>query len=103
MIVQGDKEFEVEINVLARLRHKHLVTLRGACIENGNRMAVFDFMPGGSLRDNLDRRRQSLSSWQSPRQNLLWPARIEVALGAAKGLRFLHEVKLQVCKSSTTP
>ena len=85
----------MEINVLARLRYKHLVTLRGACAEQKNRIAVFDFMPGGSLRDNLDRRRQSISCWHSPPQNLLWPARIEVALGAAKGLRFLHEVSIK--------
>lgn len=93
---QGDREFEVEINVLARLRHHNLVTLRGACTEGKNRMAVFDFMPGGSLRDNLDRRRQSISSWQAPRTNLLWPSRIEIALGAAKGLRFLHEVSIYI-------
>jgi len=47
---QGDREFNVEVNTLGRLRHPNLVNLLGACTEGEHRLAVFDFMPGGSLR-----------------------------------------------------
>ena len=51
--LQGNKEFNVEVSTLGRLRHPNLVTLRGACTQDQHRLAVFDFMPGGSLRDTL--------------------------------------------------
>ncbi len=40
----------MEVNTLGRLRHSNLVNLLGACTDGQHRLAVFDFMPGGSLR-----------------------------------------------------
>ena len=91
--LQGDKEFNVEVETLGRLRHPNLVNLVGACTEGRHRLAVFDFMPGGSLRDNLDcKHTELLGPWQAPRANLVWPARLGIALDAARGLAYLHEV-----------
>ena len=94
-VVQGNKEFNVEVSMLGRLRHLNLVTLLGICTEGDHRLAVFDFMAGGSLRDRLDaarRPQQPEPGHSSPRPKLLWPARVNVALGAARGLAYLHEV-----------
>lgn len=81
------------MDTLGRLRHPNLVNLVGACTEGRHRLAVFAFMPGGSLRDNLDTKNtEALGLWQAPRTNLVWPARLSIALDAARGLAYLHEV-----------
>lgn len=83
----------MEVETLGRLRHPNLVNLVGACTEGRHRLAVFDFMPGGSLRDNLDSKHtELLGPWQNPRDNLDWAARLSIALDAARGLAYLHEV-----------
>ena len=93
----------MEVETLGRLRHPNLVNLVGACTEGRHRLAVFDFMPGGSLRDNLDSKHtELLGPWQNPRENLAWAARISIALDAACGLAYLHEVKAYAHKPAHT-
>ena len=48
--MQGDKEFNVEVSILAKLKHPNVVSLLGVCVEGDHRLAVFDLCPGGSLR-----------------------------------------------------
>lgn len=94
---QGNREFNVEVETLGQLRHPHLVNLVGACTEARHRLAVFDFMPGGSLRDNLDSKHiEQPGPWQTPHANLTWAARLLIALDAASGLAYLHEVAMIV-------
>lgn len=88
--MQGDKEFSTEVEILGKLRHPYLVNLVGACREDTQRLAVFDFMPGGSLRDNLDGTHTDCLI--GPRPILGWSTRISIALAAARGLAYLHEV-----------
>ncbi|KAL8473524.1 hypothetical protein ACS0TY_030382 [Phlomoides rotata] len=84
---QGHKEWLTEINFLGQLYHPNLVKLVGYCLEDEHRLLVYEFMPRGSLENHLFRR--------SPRfQPLSWNLRMKVALGAAKGLAFLHEAKV---------
>ncbi|KAI7749795.1 hypothetical protein M8C21_012153, partial [Ambrosia artemisiifolia] len=78
-----------EINYLGQLNHPNLVKLIGYCIEDDHRMLVYEFMPRGSLENHLFRR----SSYFQP---LSWNLRIKVALGAAKGLAFLHSPEAKV-------
>ncbi|KAG9156427.1 hypothetical protein Leryth_026906 [Lithospermum erythrorhizon] len=59
--IQGEKEFKAEVDVLKKARHQNLVTLLGSCSEAKNN--------------------------ETP---LTWDKRIKVALGAAKGLEYLH-------------
>ncbi|KAJ1257912.1 hypothetical protein BS78_10G032800 [Paspalum vaginatum] len=76
-------EFENELQSIGRIHHKNLVRLVGYCKEGVHRMLVFEFMPGGSLRDILFR-----SSKQAERPPWSW--RAEAAMGVARGLEYLH-------------
>nr|XP_043606078.1 serine/threonine-protein kinase PBL34-like [Erigeron canadensis] len=78
---QGHKEWLAEVNFLGDLLHPNLVKLIGYCIEDDQRLLVYEFMPRGSLENHLFRRSLPLP----------WATRIKIALGAAKGLAFLHE------------
>ncbi|XP_057530641.1 probable serine/threonine-protein kinase PBL3 [Amaranthus tricolor] len=84
---QGHKEWLTEVNYLGQLHHPNLVKLIGYCLEGENRLLVYEFMPKGSLENHLFRR--------GP-QPVSWATRIKVAIGAAKGLSFLHDAESQV-------
>ncbi|KAK6227970.1 hypothetical protein SCA6_000310 [Theobroma cacao] len=81
--LQGHQEWLAEINYLGQLYHPNLVKLVGYCLEDDHRLLVYEFMPKGSLENHLFRR----NSYFQP---LSWNLRMKVALGAAKGLAFLH-------------
>ncbi|KAK3134692.1 hypothetical protein QOZ80_5BG0409510 [Eleusine coracana subsp. coracana] len=78
---QGHKEWVAEVNFLGNLQHPNLVKLIGYCIEDNQRQLVYEFMPRGSLEHHLFRKSVPLP----------WPIRMKIALGAARGLAFLHE------------
>ncbi|XVE53982.1 hypothetical protein DITRI_Ditri03aG0046300 [Diplodiscus trichospermus] len=80
--LQGHREWLTEVIFLAQLRHPHLVKLIGYCCEEEHRLLVYEYMPRGSLENQLFRR-YSVS--------LPWATRMKIALGAAKGLAYLHE------------
>uniref|UniRef100_A0A2N9G5Z9 non-specific serine/threonine protein kinase n=1 Tax=Fagus sylvatica TaxID=28930 RepID=A0A2N9G5Z9_FAGSY len=86
---QGHKEWLAEVNYLGQLSHPHLVKLIGYCLEDEHRLLVYEFMPRGSLENHLFRR----GSYFQP---LSWRLRLKVALGAAKGLAFLHSAETKV-------
>lgn len=78
---QGEDEFCQEIELLARLHHRHLVALRGFCIEKHNRFLMYEYMENGSLKDHL----------HSPgRTPLSWQTRIQIAIDVANALEYLH-------------
>jgi len=79
--MQGDKEFGMEVSMLASLRHANIITLRGVCVEGDHRCMLSDLCANGSLRGQLDLREKGLG----------WAARVNVALGAALGLAYLHD------------
>ncbi|CAL9125111.1 probable serine/threonine-protein kinase PBL17 [Musa acuminata AAA Group] len=79
--VQGDKEWLAEVNYLGQLSHPNLVKLIGYCCEGDHRLLVYEYMARGSLERHLFRR---------VCVTMPWPTRIKIALGAAKGLAFLH-------------
>ncbi|GMP49362.1 hypothetical protein CsSME_00016369 [Camellia sinensis var. sinensis] len=86
---QGRKEWLAEVNYLGQFYHPHLVKLIGYCLEDEHRLLVYEFMPRGSLENHLFRR----GSYFQP---LSWNLRLRVAIGAAKGLAFLHSAETKV-------
>ncbi|KAK4584769.1 hypothetical protein RGQ29_022461 [Quercus rubra] len=86
---QGIEEFQTEIIVLSQIRHHHLVSLIGYCDERSEMILVYEYMERGTLRDHLyDSNDNSESS--SSRSELSWKQRLEICIGAATGLRYLH-------------
>ena len=50
----GLEEFQSQITALSKVRHRHLVSLLGYCIEGNERILVYDYMPkGASLRRHI--------------------------------------------------
>ncbi|XP_027916515.1 probable receptor-like protein kinase At1g49730 isoform X3 [Vigna unguiculata] len=78
---QGEDEFCREIELLARLHHRHLVALRGFCIQKRERFLLYEYMGNGSLKDHLH------SPGKTP---LSWRTRIQIAIDVANALEYLH-------------
>ncbi|KAK7404573.1 hypothetical protein VNO78_05526 [Psophocarpus tetragonolobus] len=89
MSMTHEPSLEGEVNYLGQLSHPHLVKLIGYCFEEKDRLLVYEFMPRGSLENHLFMR----GSYFQP---LSWGLRLKVALGAAKGLAFLHSAETKV-------
>ncbi|XP_042387041.1 probable serine/threonine-protein kinase PBL16 isoform X1 [Zingiber officinale] len=84
---QGHREWLAEVIFLGQLSHPNLVKLIGYCCEDEHRVLIYEFMPRGSVESNL------FSIVLLP---LPWSIRMKIALGAAKGLAFLHEAEKPV-------
>ncbi|EXC24192.1 Serine/threonine-protein kinase [Morus notabilis] len=82
--LQGNREFLVEVLMLSLLHHQNLVNLIGYCADGDQRLLVYEYMPLGSLEDHL----LDFAPGQRP---LDWYKRMRIALGAAKGLEYLHD------------
>ncbi|KAH7848450.1 hypothetical protein Vadar_002867 [Vaccinium darrowii] len=81
---QAEKEFKVEVEVIGRVRHKNLVRLLGYCAEGAHRMLVYEYVDNGNLE-------QWLHGDVGPCSPLTWDIRMNIVLGTAKGLTYLHE------------
>ncbi|KAJ8442887.1 hypothetical protein Cgig2_022253 [Carnegiea gigantea] len=79
-----DTAFMAELEVLSRLNHKHLVKLLGFYEDANERMLVYEFMSNYTLDDHLHKLKGT-----SPLAS--WPARLKVALDAARGIEYLHK------------
>ncbi|GAB4857913.1 LRR receptor-like serine/threonine-protein kinase FEI 1 [Ancistrocladus abbreviatus] len=75
-----DRFFERELEILGSIKHRHLVNLRGYCNSPLSKLLIYDFLPGGSLDEALHERSEQLD----------WNTRLNIILGAAKGLAYLH-------------
>ena len=83
---QGHKQWVTEVQFLGVLEHPNLVKLLGYCAVDGERgiqrLLVYEFMRNKSLEDHLFSKAYPVISWKT---------RLQIILGAAQGLVFLHE------------
>ncbi|XP_078434042.1 receptor-like kinase TMK4 [Wolffia australiana] len=77
-------EFQSEISVLSKVRHKNLVSLLGYSVQEGERLLVYEFMPKGALSRHL-------FEWKKlGLEPLPWTRRLAIALDVARGMEYLH-------------
>ncbi|KAH7284546.1 hypothetical protein KP509_34G059000 [Ceratopteris richardii] len=78
------EEFLNEVKLITSVQHKNLIKLLGCCVEDSQRILVYEYLPNQSLDGFLFGGTQ--------KKNVLdWRIRYEIILGMAKGLAYLHE------------
>ncbi|XP_066344941.1 receptor protein kinase TMK1-like [Miscanthus floridulus] len=79
-------EFQAEIAVLTKVRHRNLVSILGYAIEGNERLLVYEYMPNGALSKHL-------FHWkQFELEPLSWKKRLNIALDVARGMEYLHNL-----------
>ncbi|KAG7599825.1 Leucine-rich repeat [Arabidopsis suecica] len=83
-VMMADKEFKEKIELVGAMDHENLVPLRAYYFSRDEKLLVYDFMPMGSLSALLHGNR---GAGRSP---LNWDVRSRIAIGAGRGLAYLH-------------
>lgn len=79
---QGEKEFQTEVLLLARLHHRNLVNLIGYCVDKGQHMLIYEYMSNGSLANLI---------YGEGLRALSWDERLQIAHDISHGIEYLHE------------
>ncbi|KAF6090670.1 interleukin 1 receptor associated kinase 1 [Phyllostomus discolor] len=77
------QSFLTEVEQLSRFRHPNIVDFAGYCAQSGYYCLVYGFLPNGSLEDRLH--------FQTQAHSLSWPQRLDILLGTARAIQFLHQ------------
>ncbi|XP_055124004.1 interleukin-1 receptor-associated kinase 1 isoform X4 [Symphalangus syndactylus] len=78
------QSFLTEVEQLSRFRHPNIVDFAGYCAQNGFYCLVYGFLSNGSLEDRLHCQTQACPP-------LSWPQRLDILLGTARAIQFLHQ------------
>ncbi|CAI8593570.1 unnamed protein product [Vicia faba] len=79
---QGGKEFKNEVLLIAKLQHRNLVTFIGFCLQEQEKILIYEYVPNKGLDHFLFDVRQ--------RKFLSWPERYNIIRGIAQGIIYLH-------------
>lgn len=86
---QPDEEYLAQVSMVSRLKHDNFVQLLGYCVDGNSRVLAYEFASNGSLHDILHGRKGVKGAQPGP--VLTWAQRVKIAVGAARGLEYLHE------------
>ncbi|XP_066340636.1 putative G-type lectin S-receptor-like serine/threonine-protein kinase At1g61610 isoform X2 [Miscanthus floridulus] len=79
---QGPEQFRTEIEGIPNLQHKNIIALLGCCVEGGETILVYEYMPNKSLA--------SVIADETKRELLNWSKRFQIIEAIADGLAYLH-------------
>ncbi|XP_070460668.1 interleukin-1 receptor-associated kinase 1 isoform X2 [Equus przewalskii] len=90
------QSFLTEVEQLSRFRHPNIVDFAGYCAQTGCYCLVYGFLPNGSLEDRLHFQPPLCPLLPLPLQTqacppLSWPQRLDILLGTARAIQFLHQ------------
>ncbi|QCD89909.1 protein NSP-INTERACTING KINASE 1-like [Vigna unguiculata] len=78
--IGGEIQFQTEVEMISLAVHRNLLRLYGFCMTTTERLLVYPYMSNGSVASRL-----------KAKPALDWPTRKRIALGAGRGLLYLHE------------
>ncbi|KAI5065122.1 hypothetical protein GOP47_0019817 [Adiantum capillus-veneris] len=81
--MQGIQQVVNEVKVLTAVKHQNLVQLLGCCLEYGDPLLVYEYVPNGTLAEHLQKVRGT---------HLTWSRRVNIATETAQALTYLHSL-----------